>query len=137
MNIKTITFDADKYQLVPKEPDHKMLAKMRATHWTLRGCQLCSEDYFDIHTAMLASAPQPPELSPWLPIDDFLKKPVFFCPCFVFHKGEVKEGYIHKFIIKDIETPRFYPNKFSNNCFLTESISHVYPITQPQAPEVE
>ena len=43
---------------VPVEPTHEMLETMREKHWEIRGCQLCAQDYRDIHTAMLAAAPK-------------------------------------------------------------------------------
>ena len=45
------------WQLVPVDPTEDMLGAMRAKHWEIRGCQLCEEDYRDIHVAMLAAAP--------------------------------------------------------------------------------
>ena len=61
MNLKTITYDSDKWQLVPKEATDKMI-KAGLTNYAH-----CNIDKF--YNQLLAAAPQPEELSPWLPIE--------------------------------------------------------------------
>lgn len=61
MNLKTVTYDADVYQLMPKVATDEMI------HRALK--QYAHGNVFHFYKAMLAAAPQPPELSPWLPIE--------------------------------------------------------------------
>lgn len=58
MNLKTVTYDVDTWQIAPKVATDKM-AGISYDPDTARG----------LYQAMLAEAPQPPELSPWLPIE--------------------------------------------------------------------
>ena len=76
MNLKTTTFDADLYQLVPKVATFKMqddgVSSLQETHdagqWNECG-GFSIRDSESCYTAMLAAAPQPPELSPLMPIE--------------------------------------------------------------------
>lgn len=60
MNLITVTYNADTHQLVPKKVSDKWLEKT--------GLLICAEDEEFIN-AVLAAAPQPETLSPWLPIE--------------------------------------------------------------------
>lgn len=60
------------YALVPVKPTPEMLKAMRERHWAVRGCQLCEQDYLDVHAAMLAAAPAHPAAQREWPDDEIV-----------------------------------------------------------------
>lgn len=60
MNLTTITYDADKWQLVPKNLTHEMYMALRSNYG------LSSQERWE---NVLYVAPQPETLSPWQPIE--------------------------------------------------------------------
>lgn len=76
MNLITQTYDADKWQLVPREPPFRMvdegMAALQETHdvgqWGECGGNSIDEAAA-CYKAMLAAAPQPETVPPWMPDD--------------------------------------------------------------------
>jgi hypothetical protein len=67
MNLTTVTYDADKYQLMPKELTEQMLFNVQGR------IPVTFSDYRQIYSRWLVNAPQPETLSPWLPIEALTK----------------------------------------------------------------
>lgn len=71
MNLITQTYDADQWQLVPKVATNAMFEALleRAPTGDDDNPEWLLMDFRNDYVAMLAAAPQPPELSPWLSIE--------------------------------------------------------------------
>lgn len=132
MNLKTITFDADSYQLVPKTATKEMkMAGMFSGVWVSE-----EDESSDIYLAMLATAPQPPEVdsmatasvSPWLPIDDFLSSETFGV-VWVKTKDDIRLCN-HKVL-------GMFVGVLTGALFTKREVTHVILLERPQAPEVE
>lgn len=132
MNLKTITFDADSYQLVPKTATKEMkMAGMFSGVWVSE-----EDESSDIYLAMLAAAPQPPEVdsmatasvSPWLPIGEFEQSPTLGA-CWV----QIKDiGVILARCDKFLNSFAIYA--LGSSGYMLDGVTYVMPITKPQAP---
>lgn len=63
MNLKTVTYDTDQWQIVPKELTEQMLFNVQGR------IPVTFSDYRQIYSRWLVNAPQPPNLSPWQSIE--------------------------------------------------------------------
>lgn len=82
MAIVTKTFDSDEWRLVPRKATDAMKKAAQDCHECDNGHIKYGAQY--IYSAMLAAAPQPDELSPWLPIESAPKDGLFLAHCGVF-----------------------------------------------------
>lgn len=118
MNLITQTYDADKWQLMPKVATDEMNAAAAYT-----------ETFAEAYTALLATAPQPPELSPWVPIDEFLKAQTYGIVW-------IKTKDDTRLCDYSVLNPKFI-GVITGAQFSIEEIVYVMPLTRPQPPEVE
>lgn len=135
MNLITQAYDADVYQLVPKVATFKMqddgVSSLQETHdvgqwnecggFSIRYSESC-------YTAMLAAAPQPPELSPWLPIDDFLSSEIFGV-VWVKTKDDIR--------LCNHKALGMFVGVLTCALFTKREVTHVILLERPQAPEGE
>ena len=120
MNLKTITFDADKWQLMPKVATDKMNAAAAYT-----------ETFAEAYAELIAAAPQPEPLSPLLPIGEFEQSPTLGA-CWV----QIKDiGVILARCDKFLNSFAIYALGSSGH--MLDGVTHVMPITKPQPPEAE
>lgn len=64
----------------------------------------------------------------WIPIDKFLKNPVEGL-CWIKYKGQVRDAWYES------SRCHFYYSHYSSSCYMTECITHVIPIKQPEVPK--
>lgn len=131
MNLKTVTYDADQWQIVPK------VATIE--HETKVNNELCNEyglsfiadtKHFarDAYRQWLVNAPQPPNLSPWLPIDDFLSSETFGA-VWVKTKDDIR--------LCNHKVSGMFVGVLTGMVFTKQEVTHVILLERPQPPEVE
>lgn len=117
MNLITVTYNANKYQLVPKEPTPEWVAKYEDNvHYQVFAEQNIRE--------VLAAAPQPETLSPWLPIETAPKDGVWIL------------GYSYRMDIRDYPLVMFWDDGWcALNCGSIPPVTHWMPLPAPPKPE--